>query len=382
MPWQNQGGGGPWGGGGGGRGPWSPGPSGGGSQPPNIEKMLRRGQERVKKMMPGGVGGARGLGLAALAVIGLWLASGLYRVEPDEQGIVMRFGEFVRTATPGLNYHLPTPIEGVLTPKVTRVNRTEIGFRSAEPRRTPQARGLVEESLMLTGDENIVDIQFVVLWTIKDASNFLFRISSPEQTVKAVAESAMREIVGQTPVQLVLSERRAEIEISTLKLLQNVLDTYDSGVLVTQVQLQGVDTPPQVVDAYRDVQRARADKERLRNEAEAYRNDIVPRARGEVAKVLQEAEAYRQETIARAQGDSERFISVYNSYRNAKDVTTRRLYLETMEVILRGVNKVIIDQNQGAQGVVPYLPLPEIQRRAAPLPAPGSAAPSALGAKP
>ncbi len=390
MPWPNQGGGGgPWGsgggGGGGGQSPWRRGPGGGGGggfgggQPPNLEEMLRRGQDRLKRALPGGFGTGKGLALIGLALIAIWLASGFYRVQPDEVGMVLRFGEWVRRAEPGLNYHWPAPIEAVLTPKVTRVNSIDIGFRSAAESRGPRPRAVPEEALMLTGDENILDIQYTVFWQIKDPAQFLFNIASPEVTVKQVAESAMRDVVGQSIAQTTLAEGRAQIEAQALKLIQQLLDQYQAGISVTQVQLRTVDPPSQVIDAFRDVQRAKADRERARNEAEAYRNDIVPRARGEAERMVQEAEAFRQESIAHAQGEAQRFLSVYNAYKASRDVTSQRLYLETMEAVLRGANKIIIDPTGGGSGVVPYLPLPELQRRPgrpAPAGAP-SAAPTA-----
>jgi len=360
------GGGGPWGGGGG---PW--GPSGGGNrggggqgpQPPNIDEAIKKSQEALKKIIPGGIGGGRGALLLILVAIALWLASGFYRVLPDEQGVVTRFGAYVATTPPGLNYHLPYPIEDVMTPKVTRVNRAEIGFRSAgDTGRSDLVRALPDESLMLTGDENIVDINFVVFWVIKDAGHYLFNIRDPDDTVKAVAESVMREIIGQTPIASALAEGRAQIEARALTDIQQILDNYGSGIQITQSQLLKVDPPQQVVDAFRDVQRARADQERLRNEAEAYRNDIIPRARGEAEQLIQEAEAFKQEVVARASGDAERFNNVYSSYSLAKDVTVRRIYLETMEEVLGNANKLILDKNAGS-GVVPYLPLPELQKR-------------------
>lgn len=358
MSWSNQGGGGPWGGGrGGGGGP--------GGQPPDFDEMLRRGQDAIKRIIPGGVGGGRGIALIGLVVVAIWLASGFYRVQPDEQGVVLRFGEAIYTTTPGLHYHWPTPIESVLTPKVTQVNQIDIGFQTARRRGGPvSSRDITEESLMLTGDENIVDIQFSVFWLIKDARDYLFNIRAPELTIKMAAESAMREIIGKTPIQPILAEGRRKVEEETEKLLQRVLDDYGSGIQITQLQLQKVDPPGPVVDSFRDVQRARADLERLRNEAEAYRNDIIPRARGEAAKLVQDAEAYKQEVVARSQGDAKRFLSVYNEYKVAKEVTTQRIYLETMEEILRRTNKIIIDSSGGrGPGVVPYLPLPEIRKR-------------------
>jgi modulator of FtsH protease HflK len=365
MPWNNQGGG--WQGGGG-QGPWGGRP--GGQQPPDLEELLRRSQEKVKKLFPGGAGGGAGgnrkaLIAVPLILIAVWLASGFYRVQPDEQGVVLRFGEWIKTTQPGLNWHIPSPIETVFTPKVTRSNRVEVGFRTAaDITRTASSREVQNESLMLTGDENIVDINFVLLWLIKDAGQFLFNIRDPELTVKAVAESVMREIVGKTPIAEATTEARGAIEIGAREQIQGILDSYEAGILITQVQLQKVDPPAEVIDAFRDVQRAQADRERLQNEAEAFANDILPRARGEAERISQEAQAYRQEVVARADGDAQRFLAVYEEYDKARDVTTRRIYLETMEEVLRNVNKVLIDQKAGGTGVVPYLPLPELERRA------------------
>ncbi|MEK0082021.1 FtsH protease activity modulator HflK [Benzoatithermus flavus] len=368
MPWNSQGGGG-WQGGGG-PGPWG-GRPGGGQQPPDLEELLRRSQEKVKNLFPGGAGsgpggvGRKGLALVGLVILGLWLASGIYTVQPDEQGLVLRFGKLDRVTTPGLKYHLPAPIESVEKVPVTRVNRIEIGFRSAQPGgvRSTGARDIEDEALMLTGDENIIDINFVVLWRIGDAAQYRFNIREPENTVKAVAESVMREIIGQTPIVEATTEGRRAIELRAREQLQQLMNEYGSGILIDEVQLQKADPPAEVIDAFRDVQRAQADKERAQNEAEAFANDIIPRARGEAERLLQEAQAYKQEAVARATGEAERFKTILAEYTKAQDVTARRIYLETMEEILKGVNKVIIDSKQGAGGVVPYLPLPELQRR-------------------
>jgi modulator of FtsH protease HflK len=367
MPWSNQGGG--WQGGGG-QGPWGGRPGGGGQQPPDLEELLRRSQEKVKRLFPSGPGGGlggnrRGLVLIPLVVVAIWLASGFYRVQPDEQGVVLRFGEWIKTTQPGLNWHIPSPVESAFTPKVTRVNRVEVGFISpSEAGRGASSREVPNESLMLTGDENIVDINFVLLWQIKDAGQFLFNIRDPETTVKAVAESVMREIIGKTPIVEATTEGRGAIELAAREQTQQILDEYGAGILVTQVQLQKVDPPSEVIDAFRDVQRAQADRERLQNEAEAFANDILPRARGEAERLLQEAQAYRQEVVARADGDAQRFVAVYDEYVKAQDVTVRRIYLETMEDVLRDMNKVLIDGSASGSGVVPYLPLPELERRA------------------
>jgi membrane protease subunit HflK len=371
MFWQSQGGG-PWGGGPRGGGPWGgrgdgggPGPRGRGPQPPDFEELLRRGQDRFRRVLPpGSFGTRRWIALAAVVVLVIWVwEDWFYTVAADQVGIVLRFGAYNRTTQPGLNIRLPSPLEKVFTPSVTRVNRTEIGYRSAEG---PAARGagsrqLPEEALMLTGDENIVDINFAVFWVIKDAKAFLFNIRAPDATVKSAAESAMREVIGETPIAQALAEGRGKIETDTHGLLQTILDAYGAGIEITQVQLQKVDPPGPVIDAFRDVQRALADREKLRNQAEAYRNDIVPKARGSAAAIKQEAEAYRQEIIARAQGDAGRFTSVYNAFKAAQDVTLQRLYLETMEEVLKNSTKVIIDKPaEGGSGVLPYLPLPAL----------------------
>jgi membrane protease subunit HflK len=374
MPWNNQGGG--WQGGGG-QGPWGgrPGGGGGGQQPPDLEELLRRSQEKVKKIFPGGGsgggfsfgGGKKPLIIIPLVLLGLWLASGVYRVQQEEQGVVLRFGKQVAVKDPGLHWHWPSPIEAVLTPKVTRVNRVEVGFRSAGGSigRSESGRDINNESLMLTGDENIVDINFVVLWYIDKPEDFLFKIRDPEITVKAVAESVMREIIGQTPFAEATTEARLQIEDAAREQIQSILNSYGAGIAIQEVQVQKVDPPDEVIDAFRDVQRAQADRERAQNEAETYQNDILPRARGDAVKMEQEAEAYAQEVVARAEGDAQRFLAIYNEYAKAPDVTSKRLYLETMEEVLSNMNKVLIDGSAGsASGVVPYLPLPELERRA------------------
>jgi len=276
---------------------------------------------------------------------------------------VLRFGEYVARTGPGINYHLPWPVETVQTPEVTTVNQITIGYRlGAEASDESEAEAAREESLMLTGDENIVDVNFTVGWVIKDAAEYLFKVENQEQTIKAVAESAMREVVGQTQIEPILTQDRAPIEIQVRELMQKTLDTYHAGVTITQVKMQKADTPAEVIDAYRDVQAARADQERMRNEAEAYANKIIPEARGKAAKIVQDAEAYRQQVIAQAEGEAKRFLSVYAQYRNAPEVTRRRIYLETMSGILAPMNKVILDEGAG-RSVVPYLPLPGLDKR-------------------
>jgi len=367
MPWSNQGGG-PWGSGGGsgGRGPWGQGPQpSGGATPPDLEELLRRSQERLKKVFPGGNLGGKGVLLAALAVVAIWGLSGFFRVQPDELGVVLRFGQHVRDATPGLNYHLPYPIETVLLPKVTRVNRIDIGMRMVEDlRRGSTIRDVPEESLMLTGDENIVDVDFSVFWVIKPkgAAEYLFNIQMPEGTVKAVAESAMREVVGRSDSGEITTIARQSIETAVQKLMQEVLDKYGAGVQVTQVQLQKVDPPTQVIDSLRDVQAARIDLERAQNEAQTYANRVVPEARGRAAQIIQAAEAYREQTVAEARGQTARFLSVYDEYKKAPEVTRQRMYLETMERLLGSNQTIILDSGGAGSGVVPFLPLDQFMR--------------------
>jgi membrane protease subunit HflK len=359
MPWSNQGGGGPWGQGP--RGPWGSGPQSQGPTPPNLEDLLRRGQDKLRDVLPGGSLGNKGFALLALAVVALWGFSGFFRVEPDELGVVLRFGKQVREVQPGLNYHLPYPIERVLTPKALRVNKIDIGMRQIDDaRRGSVVRDVPEESLMLTGDENIVDVDFSVLWKVRPTGvgDYLFNIQNPEGTVKAVAESAMREVIGRSEIQPILTGARQTIESAVHDLMQKTLDDYGSGIIVQQVQLQKVDPPAQVIDAFRDVQAARADLERSVNEAQTYANRVVPEARGRVAQITQAAEAYRQQTVAEATGQTARFLKIYDEYKKAPDVTRQRMYLETMERILGNTNKIILDSS--GTGVVPYLPLNEL----------------------
>lgn len=360
MPWKPQGGG-PWGGG---QGPWGGGgPSG--PRPPDIEELLRKGQDRFKSFLPRGVGGARGFILIGIAVIAVWLASGFYRVQPGEQGVELMFGRFVKLTSPGLNYWFPSPIGEVITPNVERTNTVDIGFRGVgESSRSAGVRDVPQESLMLTGDQNIIDIDFVVQWRIKNAAEFLFNLRNQEGTVKIAAESAVREVVGQTPLEEAIARRRAEVETRTKELLQQILDAYGAGVFVADVKLQKVDAPSEVIDAFNDVQRAKQDQERSINEAQAYLNDIVPKAKGQAEKMTQEAAAYKEKVIKEADGEAKRFLSVYETYKGAKDVTTRRLFLERMQDVLKNSEKVIIDK--AGTGVVPYLPLPELRKQQAP----------------
>ena len=369
MPWTNQGGGGggPWGSGGG-KGPWGSGPQPSGPRPPDLEEMFRRGQDKLRRFLPGGSMGSRGFALLVLVALVLWGLSGFFKVEPDELGVVLRFGKEVREVQPGLNYHLPYPIETALTPKALRVNKIDIGMREIDNGRGGTAtRNVPQESLMLTGDENIVDVDFSVFWKVKPngVGQYLFNIQYPQGTVKAVAESAMREVIGRSDIEPILTGARQTIEAGVQKLMQTTLDHYGAGIDIQQVQLQKVDPPSQVIDAFRDVQAARIDLDRAVNEAQTYANRKIPQARGNVAKIVQAAEAYKQQTVAEATGESSRFLKIYDQYKKAPEVTRERMYLETMQRVLGGTNKVIINSKGGAQGVLPYLPLNELAPQAA-----------------
>ncbi len=378
MPWNPNGGGGqrggnPGGGGpGGGNNPWGR-PSGGpGPNGPDIEDLIRKFLDQFRKTPIGGTPSLKYPGfkyIVAIAV-GLWAATGIYQVQSDEQGVVMRFGRWTDTTDPGLHYHLPFPIETVLLPKVTRVNQLQLGFRSLDHFDRATHADVPTESRMLTGDENLVEANFVVFWKIKDAGKFLFNVRDPEDMVKIAAESVMRDVVAKNPIQAILSDHREPIAQQATMELQKLLDAYDSGIAIQEVQLQRVDPPAAVIDAFNDVQRAQTDRDRLKNEAEAYSNDVIPRANGDAQRMLQDAEAYKEQVVDIAQGEAKRFTSVLGAYRTAPDVISRRLYLDTMEEILKAATKVIIDPGlqRGGQGVLPYLPLPEPLRKSSPAP--------------
>jgi len=295
-------------------------------------------------------GARRVLPLASIFVtvalgFAVWAASGFYRVQPDQVGLVLRFGELVETTGPGLNYHWPYPIEFVMLPRVTAVNQVKIG------------NGSVMQ--MLTGDENIVEATASISWRVKDPSKFLFNVYDPEGAVKLAGESAVRQIIGLNPIQSGLSDQRQKIADDARSLLQRILDSYDAGIQITQVQLQRVDPPLAVIDAFNDVQRARADQQRARNEAEAYRNDVLPRARAEADRVKQEAQVYREQAVNKARSDAERFNALQASFAADPELTARRLYLDTMEEVLKSAGKIFVDSAAGsASPIVPYLPLP------------------------
>jgi len=357
MPWSNQGGG--WQGGGG-RGPWGRGPSGppnrGGPTPPDLEELIRKSQERLKTVLPGGAGapGKSVWLLVLLALVAIWAYNSVYQVQPNEQGVVLRFGEYNRTTQPGLNFIL-WPIETVERPPVLNENQISFG-------------GGKGEGLMLAGDQNIVDIRFTVLWKIRDGTEYLFNVRDPEQLVRVVAESAMREVVGRTPAEEIRTRGRLSAQQDVQALIQGTLDRYNSGILITAVNLEKADPPPQVIDAFEEVQRAEQNQNRFIREAEQYRNKILGDARGEAAKIVEDAKGYRTRVVQEAEGEAQRFVSVYDQYKNAKDVTRKRLFLETLEGVLGNSNKVIIEEGGSGTGVVPYLPLPEIQKRQQPAP--------------
>jgi membrane protease subunit HflK len=387
MPWSNQGGSGGSGGNGGrkggpwGQGPWgSGGGSGGGKEPPDLDVILRRGQDRMRKVIGGGGrgngggfgGGGGGVPKAFLFLIGLLLLAGVafygffYRVNPDEQGIVLRFGKYQRWEGPGLHWRLPYPIEEVRLPKVTQQRTIEVGSAGS----TPGAR---DSGLMLTGDGSVVDARFVVFWRIspdKDKDNgdtgveqFLFNIAQPETTVREVAESAMREVVGQSNLQPLLTGGRQKTQEAVQKLMQKTLDYYRAGIKIDQIQLKEVDPPEEVIGSFRAVAAAAQEKETLIKQAQTYADQVVPVARGDADRIVAAAEGYRDQTVAEATGQAARFLKVYDEYKKAPDVTRERLYLEMQERVLSGADKIIIDQKSGSQGVVPYLPLDQLQKR-------------------
>ncbi|TAL81514.1 MAG: FtsH protease activity modulator HflK [Beijerinckiaceae bacterium] len=369
MPWNNDGGNGGQNGGknngpwksGGGPGPWghTPGPRG-----PHLEDWLRRAQGKLRQWMPGGgLGGRSIIGLVLVGIL-LWLLSGFYTVGPNEVGLNMIFGRYTGKTASGLNYNLPFPIGSVEKLQVTNRNTTNIGFVLRQDVRN--SGGLVQvelpqESLMLASEQNIADVKFVVIWQIDPAhpEYYAFNIADPRETVKAVAESAMREVIGRSQIQKILTAGRKVIEPEVQKLMQKILNKYNAGVLVLQVQLQSVEPPEQVIASFRDVIAAQQDADRTRNEAQAYANRVVPTARGKAAAIIQEAEGYRLQTVAQATGQASLFDQVYAQYKNAPEVTRERIYLETMEHVLGSTNKIIVDDPK-SQGVVPYLPLPQL----------------------
>ena len=356
MSWSNQNGG-PWKSG---PGPWGQGPRQT-NRPPDFEQLLRRGQDRLRGILPsGGLGGPASLGLLALVAAVIWLASGVYTVQPNEVGINQVFGRYTGKTDPGLRYNFPYPIGSVTLLPVTDRNSIDVGAVTREDSRRSGlqvSQDVPEESLMLTGDENIADVKFRVIWQIDPSQpeNFAFNLRHPEETVKAVAESAMREVIGRSQITKILTSDRKVIEPAVQDLIQKVMNDYKAGVLILQVQLLSVDPPQQVIAAFRDVTAAQQDLQRQRNEAESYANRVVPEARGAAARIVQEAQGYREQTVQEAQGQASRFDQIYAQYKNAPDVTRERIYLETMQQVLSGADKTILDSS--GNGVVPYLPL-------------------------
>lgn len=347
-------------------GPWGRGPSNPPPPPPgnnnnnDIDEFIRRQQQKLRGMVPGGQdkGNAKLLGLGIVVIAIIWMLSGFYMVQPAEEGVVMRFGKVVGTTGPGLHYNWPRPIGHVYKPEVTRVHSIEIGQRSFDSR----AQGMPDEARMLTGDNNVVMVAFSVQWTIKDAKNYLFNVRNPNDTVKDAAESVMRNVIGNNTLNAAIADDKTGIINATENNLQALLDEYGTGIKIERIQMKAVTAPEEVKDAFDDVQAAGQDQETTINRAMAYSNEILPKARGEAEKLIQDAEAYRAEVVNKAEGDAARFISVYNEYRNAQDITKKRLYLETMETIMKDMDKVILDDKAGS-GVVPYMALPEIRKQ-------------------
>ena len=341
----------------GGNNPWG----GGSSGNKDLEDSIKKAKEKFGKFK---IGGPRNISILIIVALIIWLATGFYRVEPDEQGIELLFGKWNQVTTePGLHYFFPTPFGKTMTPKVESIRKINVGYRSASElgfSSNSSDRNVLEESLMLTGDQNIVDVNFTVLYKIKDAGKFLFKLRNPETTVKDMSESVMREVVGQRDLEFLLTGGRQEVEQVVRADLQEILDEYESGILVQSIQLQSVNPPALVIDAFDEVQRARQDKEKLVNEANSYMNKIVPNARGDAAKLVQEATAYKEQVIKQAEGVAQNFIDVYNSYKETKYVTRQRIYLETLTEVLEGPNKIILDSTGEGQGVVPYLPINEL----------------------
>lgn len=353
--------------------PWGSGGGGGGNEPPDLDEMLRRAQDNLRSVMPGNMGGFKMAGLVFGAVAALWLASGFYVVNPGEHAVIQRFGAWARTqAEPGLGYHLPSPIETATLVNVQEIRKMSIGYVEGYTRSGSSARqDIPEESLMLTSDRNIVDLDMVIQWNIKSSEDYLFNIQDPDSTIKKVAESAIREVVGQSLMFPIITTERDAIAQKARGIIQQNLDDYKAGVNITQVLIERAEVHPDVQSAFQDVQSAKQDAEDVQNRADAYRQDLLPKARGHAIKMTQDAEAYKQSTVARATGDAKRFNDIYESYQSGKDVTKERLFIETMESVLKNAQKIIVDDKAaGKGGIVPYLPLNELQKKsAAPSPA-------------
>lgn len=371
MPWNDNKGGG-WPPGGGGRGPWGQGPSssGGGRgpnnvRPPDLEDIFKRLREFMRRWFPNQSPNTMLLALGGGGLLFLWILTGVYQIQPAEQGVVLRFGQYVDKLGSGLHVRLPYPIEVVLRPNVEAENQLNVGFIRENGVADAPTIDISAESIMLTGDENVVDLDFDVFWKVADAEKYLFEVKDVQNTIKAVAESAMREVVGNNKIETVQTEGRVVVQQDVQKLMQRTLDSYNAGVTITRVILLKVDPPAQVIDAFRDVQAARADQEKRRNEAQKYQNTIVPQARGEAAKIVQDAEAYKQKVVTEAQGEAQRFTSILDQYRNAKQVTRERMYIETMQRVLGNTNKIVIENKSGIIQYLP-MPMPELRRSQSP----------------
>jgi len=358
----------PWGHGTKDNGSWIKKPKRPGGEGPQFEDLLKKGQDQFNKFFPkggksGGKGSGRGLWYLAGGIFFLWLLTGIYTVQQDEQAAILRFGKWVRTTDPGLNYHLPAPIETALIRNVTAINIFTSTNTNTDTSTSPVNGLSGEGALMLTGDANIANVQFAVNWRIKDLGDFLFNVKDPEGTIKAAADSIVRAVIAQTPIAQILSEGRSKINIQLREMLQKLMDEYKLGVEISQVELLKV-TPPtaKVTDAYLDVQRAQADMERKRNEAEFYRNSIVPVARGQAKKIEQDAAAYKAKVTAGIDGETARFLSIYNQFIKAEDITRTRMYLDMMQEILESSQKIIADGDK-TNGIQPYLPLPELKHK-------------------
>jgi modulator of FtsH protease HflK len=370
MAWNNQGG--PWGGGGN-KSPWGRGPnpgSGGGNRPRDFEQLLRRGQDRMRNLLPGGIGSGRGFLLILAALVVVWVATGFYVVTPGQVGVNLVFGTYKGQTDPGWHWNWPWPAGEVLKPNVTQRYSTEIGYTTAAG--TEADRDVPEESLMLTGDENIVDVRARVLWRISDVEKYLFQIDDPETSVKNAAEAAIREIAGQSKFQEITTDKIADIASRSQELTQKILDSYDSGITVDELTFQNVAAPQDVRDAFLDVQRAKADRVSSVNQANGYANKLKQDAAGQAVQIVRQAEAYKAQKVAIAQGDTQRFLSVYEQYKVNPAITERRLYLDTMSDVFGRMNKVLVDPGiggpGGGSGVVPYLPLEQLLQKQQPQP--------------
>ena len=298
--------------------------------------------------------GGKGIWWIAIIVALVWAASGIYMVQPDEAGVVLKFGKMSRITSSGLNYHLPYPIETVETPKVTEVKRVEIGFRTVNPGPPARYESIPQESLMLTGDENIVDIDMIVQFKIKDPAKYLFQVRDVYRTIRKVSEATLRQIVGKHKIDKVLTDGKFEVQNQILESLQETMNSYEAGVVIVAVQLQDVHPPAQVLDAFKDVASALEDKNRFINQAQGYQNDIIPKTRGRAEEIIRQSESFNRERILRAEGDVQRFLAVLEEYRKSPDVTKRRMYIETMEKIMPGLKKYIAKLD-GNNNLMPLL---------------------------